>query len=154
MCCRSIWVCSCEGRCHGSVCAERRQCRGRPALMRDASSENRPGHRCTVLGYEQKDLLIREFFRLKYAGTLIQSWLSFRAASSHAISQLNFSLNFQTGRGKKWLWKSCRTLGFFPQAELYPFSVLWIYIAIRATLTKSSRFDSFYVDVSVWGLYS
>lgn len=62
-----------QGQLPWLVCAECRQCLGQPAQITHVSCKHRPGHRCKVLGYEQKDLLVREFFRLKYTGTSIQS---------------------------------------------------------------------------------
>lgn len=147
-CCSSIWACSCKGSCCGLVCAEHRPCWGWPAQISDVSCKYRPGHRCEVLGYEQKDLLVREFFWLKYTRTSIQSWLTQVPASSCAITQLNFSLKFQIGRGKKWLSKSCRFF-FFPKMSSTLFNILWFYIAKRTTLAKTSTFDSFYSDVDV-----
>ena len=79
------------------------------------------------------------------------------AALSCAISQLNFSLKFQIGRGRKWLSKSCRTY-FFPSVSSALFYIFWFYRTKRTTLAKSDRFffvfDSFYLDVDMWFLYS
>lgn len=78
------------------------------------------------------------------------------AAPSHAISQLSLPLKFQIGRGIKWLNTSCRTSIFFfsPKASSTLFYKLWFSITARTTLAKSSTFDSFYLDVDMWFLYS
>lgn len=146
-CCSSTWACSCWGSFHGS---ERAGGTGRAGT----GSSHQGWHLrypCKLLGQAHKAPLVREFWSFSSELTGVQG-----AAPSHAISQLSLPLKFQIGRGIKWLNTSCRTSIFFfsPKASSTLFYKLWFSITARTTLAKSSTFDSFYLDVDMWFLYS